>query len=125
MVEVQITALKDSPAVLAGISIALENVVPGELDFLFWEPIEKAQEDNAWHTYLKRHRMDAVRVRLLSGKIAPLREAKCLKVAALAVTDDLGMPFEQESQGSSDSANIDRLPEAVKDQHMLVQIRGH
>jgi hypothetical protein len=110
---------------LAGISVALEDVMSCELYFLFREAIEKAQKDDAWHTYLKRHRMDAVRVRLLSGKIAPLREAKCLKVAALAVTDDLGMPFEQESQGSSDSANIDRLPEAVKDQHMLVQIRGH
>ena len=105
--------------------VTLEDVMACKLHFLFWEPIEEAQQDDAWHTNLKRNRVDAVRMRLLPGKIPPLCEAEGLKIAAVVITDDLGVPFEQKSQSSSNCANVDRLPKAVKDQHMLVQIRGH
>ena len=36
MIQVKIMSFKNAPAVLAGILVSLKNVVPRELDFLFW-----------------------------------------------------------------------------------------
>ena len=45
MIEIQLVPFKHLSAVLAGISVALENVVPRKFHFLFWKSLEK-QEHN-------------------------------------------------------------------------------
>jgi hypothetical protein len=49
MVQVQIPAFKNLPAVLAGIPVALENVVAGELHFFLRQPVEQAEQDDTRH----------------------------------------------------------------------------
>jgi hypothetical protein len=46
VIKIQIVAIENVSAVLAGILISLKNVVPCELDFLFWKPVEKAEENH-------------------------------------------------------------------------------
>ena len=43
VIEVQVFAVKHVAAVLAGVSIPLEDIMARELDFLFWQPVEHHQ----------------------------------------------------------------------------------
>ena len=46
VVEIQILALENLPAVLTGVAVALENVVAGEFDLLFGQAVEHDQQDH-------------------------------------------------------------------------------
>jgi hypothetical protein len=41
MIKVQVVSLKCLATVLAGIPVALEDIVPGKLDLFLWQPLEK------------------------------------------------------------------------------------
>lgn len=71
MIEIEIVALKNCTAILAGVFVALEDVVTRELHFLFWETIEKQQHDHARDADLPRDRCDHFVFRRGRGKIAP------------------------------------------------------
>ena len=50
VIEIQIFALKNLAAVLAGVPVTLENIVPRELHFLFRKTIEHHQKNHARNT---------------------------------------------------------------------------
>ena len=125
VVEVQVLAVKSLAAVLAGVVVALENVVPGEFDFLLGQPVEDRQQNDPRHANPEGNGVDAFRVGFLLGKILPLVEIEGLKRAVLRAEDDLRVAFKEQRQGAAGGADIDRLPEAVEHQHMLVQKRTH
>ena len=62
---------------------------------------------------------------LLDGEISPLNETERLKGTTRTVENYLGVSFKQEAEGSPDSADVHRLPEAVEHQNMLIQVRLH
>jgi len=64
-------------------------------------------------------------MRLLIGQIAPLAETESVKRALGIVQDNLGMPFEEQRERAPSGADIDRLPQPVEHQHMLVKERIH
>ena len=45
VVEIEFPAVEVLGAILAGVLVALENVVPGELHFLVRQPVEKQEHD--------------------------------------------------------------------------------
>ncbi len=47
VVQVQILAFEDTPAILAGVLIALKNIVAGELDFLLGKAVINQEQDDA------------------------------------------------------------------------------
>src|SRR5258705_9019865 len=47
MIEIQVLAVELSAAILAGVAVALENVVPRELHFLLGHAVEQHQQDHA------------------------------------------------------------------------------
>lgn len=49
MIQIEIVPVENVSAVLAGILVALENVVAGELHFLFRQSIENEQHDHSWN----------------------------------------------------------------------------
>jgi len=100
VVEIQIFAIKLAAAELAGVLVALENVVPGELHFLLWQAIEQHQQDHSWNADPERNRMNTFRMRLLLRKIVPLVEIEGLEGAVIVVHHHLGAAFEQERQSS-------------------------
>lgn len=65
MVEVQILSLKNFAAVLAGVLVALEDIVASELHFLLRHAIEEYQHDDARHANLKGDAADAFGMGLL------------------------------------------------------------
>ena len=49
VIQVQILAVKDLAAVLAGVLVALKNIVTCELDFFLGEAIEHHQKNHPWY----------------------------------------------------------------------------
>jgi len=113
VIEVQVLAVKFAAAILAGVAVALENIVPRELDFLLRHAIKQYQEDHARKPDSKRHGVNALRMRFLLREILPLAEIERLEGAIGAIEHDLRAPFKQERQGSLCRADIHRLPEAI------------
>ena len=65
VVEVEVLSVEDGAAVLAGIFVAFEDVVPGELDFLFGKAVKDGEQDDAWDAEAEGDGGDGFRVRLL------------------------------------------------------------
>jgi hypothetical protein len=125
MIEIQIFALKNMAAVLAGVAVAFEDVVTREFDLLFRQPVKHHQQDDSRNPDFEGNGGDGFRVRLLLGKIAPLVKTECLESAVGIAEDNLGVPFKHKSQRASRRANVDRLPEAVEHQHVLIEKGAH
>ena len=125
MIEIQIFALENVAAVLTGVAVALEDIVPGEFDLLFRQAVKHHKQNDARHPDFEGNGGDGFRVRLLLGKIAPLMKTERLESAVGIAEHNLGVPFKHESQRASRGANVDRLPEAVEHQHVLIEKGAH
>ena len=125
MIQVQILAVENMTAILAGVPVALKNIVPGEFDLLLWQPVEHDQQDDARHADFEGDGMDAFGMRFLPGKIMPLVEVEGLKCPVAAVKDDMGMAFKKQSKSAAGRADVDGLPESVQHQNVLRQIGTH
>ena len=125
VIEIQILPLETPAAVLAGVPVSLENIMPGELDLFLRQSVEQQEQDDPRYAHPKRDGVDAVRVGLLLGEIAPLPEVKRLEGTVVAALDDLRAAFDQERDGPSRRADVYRLPQAIEHQHMLAETRVH
>ena len=114
VVEVQIFPFEDLPTVLAGVLVALENIVARKLDLLLGHSVEKHQNDYARNADAEGDGMDALRMGLCLGNIVPFLEIVGLKGAVFGVQDDLSMTFEEQSESPASGANIHRLPQPVQ-----------
>lgn len=119
MIQIQILPIKNSSTVLAGVAIPLEDVVPGEFDLFFGKPIKNNQHDHPGNPDSERNGADAFRVRLLLRKIMPLVEIEGLELSRRAAEYHLCMSLKEKRQRSPRSADVDCLPEAVQDEHLL------
>jgi hypothetical protein len=125
VIEVKIFSFENLPAILAGISIPLKNVVSRELHFLLRQAIKHHQQNDAGYADFEGNRVNAFGMRFFFREILPLTEIKSLKRAVFIGKDDIGVAFEQERERSSRGADVDRLPEAIEDQNVLVEKRVH
>ena len=66
MIQIQIPPFKHTSAILAGISIPLENIMTGKLDLLLRQSVEKAQQNDSGNADTKRHGADAIGMRFAS-----------------------------------------------------------
>ena len=87
--------------------------MPGEFHFLFWQPVEHHQQNDARDADFERNRVDAFRMRILFRKILPLIEAESLERTVRSAEHSLGMTFKEQGQGTAGGADVDRLPKTV------------
>ena len=113
MVEIQILPFKMVTAILAGISIALENVVAREFDFLLREPVKDEQHDHSRDANLKGNRSNEFLAAAFLGQAFPLGKIKCVKRSVGGFENDLRASFKQQGQSSPGCANVDGLPQPV------------
>src|SRR6266542_552457 len=125
MVQVEVLAIKDAATILAGVPVTLEDVVPGKFDLLLGQAIEEHQQDDSRDADPEGDGMNALGVRFLLGKVVPLVEVEGLKGSAARIEHDVGASLEEERQRPPRRADIDRLPQAIQNEHMLVQIGTH
>jgi hypothetical protein len=108
-------------AVLARVLIALKNIVPREFHFLFRQPIKHHQQNHARHPNAKRNRLDRFGMGLTQGKIVPFGKIVSPEGTVVGAENRLGVTLKEKRQRTTRRADIDRLPEAIQDEHMLVQ----
>jgi hypothetical protein len=95
VVKIEVFSIENFAAILTGVVVPLENIVPGEFDFLFGKPVEHDQQDHPWDTYLERYGVDALRMGLLLGKILPLTETEGLEGAVRCRLNHMRVTFEE------------------------------
>ena len=85
MVQIQFFAFENLPAVLSGILVAFEDIMPSEFHFLLRHPIEQHQHNHARHPDSEGYRADALGMWLLAGDVVPLLEIVSLERAVRGV----------------------------------------
>jgi len=125
MIEIQILAITGLAAVLTSVPVPLEDVVPGELDFLLRHVVINQQKDDTRQAQSERDCTDGLGVRFLLREILPFGEIVRLEGTIVTVENDLRMSLEKQSQRPTNGAYIHRLPQTIQNQHMLVQHGRH
>lgn len=120
MIEIQLISLKNFTAILAGVLIALENVVTRKLHFLLRETIKKEQHNHARDSDLPRNGCDHFVFRRGYRKIAPTFEIVRQKIACFVRRDDMGVPCIDQCEGASRRADVHRLPQAIEHQDLTI-----
>ena len=110
MVQVQILAVKNFTAVLAGVFVALKNIVPREFDLLLGQPVIHEQQDDARHADAERDGMDKFIVRRGFGEVAPFVKIKGAERAVLGADHGLRLALKEQGEGAAGGADVDRLP---------------
>ena len=85
VVQIEIFAITGLTAVLAGVFVALENIVPCELNFLFGEMIVNEEQNHSGDAQPKADSPDGFRMRFLLGKVLPFGKVKRLERAVVPV----------------------------------------
>ncbi len=120
VVEIEFASIKNLPAVLASVLVALKNIVASKLYFLFRKAIENQQHNHPRDTDLERNRRDHLVVGRVRGQIAPAFEIVRQKIIRLVRRDDLGVTRVYQRESAARSADVHRLPEAVEHQNLTV-----
>ncbi len=121
MIKIEIASIKDLSAVLAGVLVALENIMTRKLHFLLREPIEKQQHDHARHANLPRNGCDHFIFGRGRGKIAPALKVMRHKIVCPIGRNDLRVTGVNQRECAARRADVDRLPEPVQHQNLTVQ----
>ncbi len=121
MIEIQLVALKNLTAILAGVLVALKNVVPRKLHFLLRETIEKEQYDHPRHANFPRNSRDHLVFWRGRRKITPTLEIMRHKIVGFIRRNNMGVPGINQRERAPGRADVNRLPEPVQHQNLTVQ----
>jgi hypothetical protein len=120
VVQIEIVAVENVPAILAGVFIPFEDIVPRKFYFFLRQPIEKEQHDDSRHANLPGNGRDQFVIGRRSGKITPTVEIMGQKVVGRVGRNDMGVPGVNKGESAARRANVDRLPETVQDQNLTI-----
>lgn len=120
VIEIELAAIENMTAVLAGILIALEHVVPGKFHFLFWKPIENQKHNDPRDSNLKRDCRNEFVVRCVCGQTTPAFEIVRHEIIRPIRGNNVGVARINQREGATRRADIHRLPQAVEHQDLTV-----
>jgi hypothetical protein len=120
VIQIEFAAVERLAAVLAGVLIALEHVVPGKLDFLLWKPIEHQKHNHPRDTNLERNRRDDFVIRRVGRQIAPAFEIVRHEIVRRIGGHNVGVTGIYQRERATRRADVNRLPQAVKHQNLIV-----
>ena len=121
VIQIKFAAIEEVAAVLAGVLVSLEYVVPGEFYFLLWKAIEHQQHDHPRDLDPERNGRDHFMLGRVRRQIPPAFEIVSRKVVRVVRRNDLGVPRVYERKGAASRADIHRLPKPVEHQNLTVQ----
>ena len=110
VIQVQVFAIKQMAAVLAGVAVAVEDVVARELHLLFWHVVIREQQDDAREADAKRDRVDGFWMRRLLGEVVPRGKVVGLKRTVCVIENDLRLALKEQRESAPRCADIYRLP---------------
>ncbi len=121
VIQIKVTSIEEFATVLAGVLVALKNVVTREFHFLLRKPIEHKQHDHPRDLDLERDGRNHFMIGRVRGQIAPAFEVVRRKVVRVIRRNNLGVPCVYERKGAASGADVHRLPEPVEHQNLTVQ----
>ena len=113
VVEVKIFAIKDFAAVLAGVFVALEDVMPGKFDLFFRHAVEHHENDDARDADFEVDGVDHLFIGIALRNVPPTFKIMGGKVGARLCKDDLRLPLEKQRKCTFHAADIHCLPKPV------------
>lgn len=120
VVEIQLASVKNAPAILALVFIALKDVVAGKLDFLLRKLVKGVQQNDLGHPdpiANRMHTRDIFQRWILARKIDPIHQAEHL-IAVFRGVNNLGMVLAKEAERSLQPDDIHGLPQAIQYQNL-------
>ena len=120
VIQIEFAAIENLAAVLAGVLVALKHIVSGKFHFLLRKPIENQKHNHPRDTNLERNRRDDFVVRRVCRQIAPAFEIVRHKIVRLVGRNNVGMTGIDQREGATRRADVNRLPQAVKHQNLIV-----
>jgi hypothetical protein len=121
VVQIELAAIEELSAVLAGVFVSLKHVVSGEFYFLLRKPIEHKQHDHPWDPDLERNGRNHFMLGRVGGQIAPAFEIVRRKVVRVIRRNNLRVSCVYERKGPASGADVHGLPEPVEYQNLTVQ----
>ena len=91
MIEVEIIAVENLPAILAGVLVPLKDVMSRKFHLFFRKPVKNKQNDHPGDSNVKGDRADHVRLGVGTGKIPPAPEIMRQKVLSILGANYLGV----------------------------------
>jgi hypothetical protein len=91
MVDIKAAAVKDDSAVLTGVPVPLEDVVPGEFDLLFRKPLEEAKHNDTRNPDLQGDGLQHPGFGIRVGKIPPTPKIMRQKITGSICCYDVSM----------------------------------
>lgn len=110
VVQVQILAVKNFATVLTGVFVTFKNIMTGEFDLLFGQPVIHEQQDDSRHADAERDGMDKFIGRRRFGEAAPFVEIKGTERAVLGADHSLRLALKEQGESAAGGADVDRLP---------------
>jgi hypothetical protein len=116
VIQIQIPPIFQLPAVLAGIGVPFEDVLPSQFHLFFWNPVKKHQYNNPRDSNAKADGANRILTLIVLAELLPPVEIEGPKIIPCTITlYNLGMPHIQEAKGPPYGADMHCLPEAVQD----------
>ena len=120
VIEIEFAAIEKLAAVLAGVLVALEYIVPGKFHFLLWKPIKKQKHNHPRDTNFERNRRDYFVIRSVCRQVAPAFEIVRHEIVRWIGRNNVGMTGIYQREGATRRADVHRLPQAVKHQYLTI-----
>jgi len=120
VIEIQIVAIECLAAVLAGVLVPFEHVMPRKLHFLFRQAIEEQEHDDARHTDLPGNRLNELVVGRIGRKIPPAFEIVGQEIVCVIRRDNVSVAGVNERERPPGGADVHRLPQAVEHQDLTI-----
>lgn len=121
MIDIQVAAVEEIPAVLACIPVTLENIQPCEFNLFFREAVKKGQNDDPWNPDSQGDGLEHPGFGIGEGKIPPTQKIMGQEISVSVGCDSLSLPLIKKGQGPSGRAGVDSLPQPVEYKHRLVE----
>ena len=120
MIQIQIPPVFDLAAILAGVGVPFENILAGQLDLFFGNPVKKHEDNHTGNPDPKANGSQRILSLIVLTELPPTVEVEGPKIIPRPIAlHHLGMPHVQQAERPANRTDVDGLPEAVQDQNTM------
>ena len=120
MIQIQVPPVFDLAAILAGVGVPLENILAGQLDLFFGNPVKKHQDNHPGDTDPETDGSQGILPLIVLTEFPPTVEVEGPKIIPRPIAlHHLGVPHVQQTECPANGTDVDGLPESVQDQNTM------
>ena len=120
MIQIQVPPVFHLAAILASVGVPLENILAGQLDLFFGNPVKKHEDDDPGYSDPKTDGSQGILPLIVLTEFPPTVEVEGPKIISRPVAlHHLGMPHIQQAERPANRTDVHRLPESVQDQNTM------